>query len=31
MAEQIARAIATADGAKFEDDPARFLRLHWRR
>ena len=27
MVEQIARAIATADGAKFENDPARFRRL----
>ena len=27
MIEQIARAIATADGAEFEDDPARFRRL----
>ena len=27
MIEQIARAIATADGAKFEDDPERFRRL----
>jgi hypothetical protein len=27
MVEQIARAIATADGAEFENDPARFRRL----
>lgn len=27
MLEQVARAIATADGAKFEDDPGRFRRL----
>jgi hypothetical protein len=26
MVEQIARTIATADGAKFEDDPVRFRR-----
>ena len=27
MIEQIARAIATADGARFEDDPARYRKL----
>ena len=27
MVDQIARTIATADGAKFEDDPGRFRRL----
>jgi hypothetical protein len=27
MVENIARAIATADGARFEDDPERFHRL----
>lgn len=27
MVEQIGRAIAKADGARFEDDPARFRRL----
>lgn len=27
MVDQVARAIAKADGAKFEDDPARFRRL----
>ncbi len=27
MVEQIARAIAKADGARFEDDPERFRRL----
>ena len=27
MLEEIARAIATADGVEFEDDPARFRRL----
>ena len=27
MVEQIARAIATADGTKFESDPTRFRRL----
>jgi len=27
MIEQIARAIATADGSRFEDDPMRFRRL----
>ncbi len=27
MVEQIARAIATADGAKSEDDPSRYRRL----
>ena len=27
MIEQVARAIAKADGARFEDDPARFRRL----
>jgi hypothetical protein len=27
MLYQIARAIASADGAKFDDDPARFRRL----
>ena len=27
MVEQVAAAIATADGARFEDDPARFRRL----
>ncbi len=27
MLEQVVRAIATADGIKFEDDPARFKRL----
>ena len=27
MIEQIARAIAKADGARFEDDPRRFQRL----
>ena len=27
MIEQIARAIATADGAEFEGDPTRFRRL----
>jgi len=27
MIEQIARAIAMADGVEFEDDPARFRRL----
>ena len=27
MIEQIARAVATADGVEFEDDPTRFRRL----
>jgi hypothetical protein len=27
MTEQIARAIATADGVEYEDDPARFRRM----
>lgn len=27
MIEQVARAIAKADGAQFEDDPARFTKL----
>jgi hypothetical protein len=27
MVDQIGRALATADGAKFEDDPGRFRRL----
>jgi hypothetical protein len=27
MIEQIARAVATADGVEFEDDPARFRRM----